>query len=96
MFLIRTCCFNYLRKRSSPPISSISQQIVNPELDENNIWVNRAELERLLRNELIREQSNINHLANQKTQSKEEFQKSTPTSTTNQNNHDQMRVIYEI
>lgn len=77
----RTCCFNYLRKRSSPPGP---QQMLNAELEENNIWMNRAELDRLMRSELMREQ---NHLElNQKPQTKEEFQKSAPTSNT----------IYEI
>lgn len=80
-----------MRKRSSPPGP---QQMLNAELEENNIWMNRAELDRLMRSELMREQ---NHLElNQKPQTKEEFQKSAPTSNTNQINHDQMRVIYEI
>lgn len=44
------------------------------EMEDNNIWMNTAELERKMRNEMMREQ-NINHLdLNQKSQAKDEFQ----------------------
>lgn len=85
-----------MRKRSSPSIPRTLEPQSLAEMEENNIWMNKAELERKMRNEMMREQ-NINHLDfNQKSQSKDEFQKSTPSSNTNQISHDQMRVIYEI
>lgn len=88
-----TCCFNYLRKRSAPPAPP---QPVNTEFEENTIWLNKAELEKLIHNEMMHQQ-NLNIL-NQKTPKKDDFQKSTTSSTQNGlgNNHDQMRVIYDI
>lgn len=95
-FIVRTCCFNYLRKRSSPFVPRALEPQSLAEMEDINIWMNKAELERIMRNEMMREQ-NINHLdLNQKSQSKDEFQKSTPSSNTNQISHDQMRVIYEV
>lgn len=87
----RTCCFNYLRKRSS---SAAIQPQFSSEYEENGIWLNKIELEKLIHNEIVRQQS----VANQKSPKKDDFQKS--TASTNQiglsNNHDQMRVIYDI
>lgn len=94
IFGCSTCCFNYLRKRSAPPAPP---QPSNPEYDgENAIWLNKAELEKLIHNELMHQQ-NLNIL-NQKAPKKDDFQKSTVTSSQigSNNNHDEMRVIYDI
>lgn len=90
-FLCSTCCFNYLRKRSSPPAPP---QPVNPEYEENTIWLNKAEVEKLIHNELMHQQN----ILNQKAPKKDDFQKSATTSGQigAGNNHEQMRVIYDI
>lgn len=91
--LCSTCCFNYLRKRSSP---SLQSQPMNSEYDENGIWLEKNDLGKMIRNELMHQQ-NLNIL-NQKAPKKDDYQKSAPISNelgTN-NNHDQMRIIYDI
>lgn len=85
-----------MRKRASPSIPRTLEPQPMAEMEDNNIWMNTAELERKMRNEMMREQ-NINHLdLNQKSQAKDEYQKSTPSSNTNHISHDQMRIIYGI
>ncbi|XP_031633311.1 uncharacterized protein LOC116347053 [Contarinia nasturtii] len=89
----RTCCFNYLRKRSSP---SLQPQPIN-EYEENGIWLNKVELEKLIHNELMHQQNP--NILNQKAPKKDDFPKSASISNQlgpNNNNHDQMRVIYDI
>lgn len=67
------------------------------EMENNNIWMNKAELERKMHDELMHEQNSINHLdLNQKSQSKDEILPKSIPSNTNRIRHDQMRAIYEI
>lgn len=95
--IFRTCCFNYLRKRSSPPIQQ--SQTLSTEYDDNAIWLNKPELEKIIRNEYLRQYNPNRMELNQKGAKKDDQQKSTLTSNSNQiltNNHDQIRVIYDI
>ncbi|XP_055323679.1 U-scoloptoxin(20)-Cw1a [Sitodiplosis mosellana] len=87
----RTCCFNYLRKRSSPPAQP---QPILPEYEENYIWLNKAEVEKLIQNELMHQQ-NLNYL-NEKAPKKDEKSTTTSTQIGLGTNHDQMRAIYDI
>lgn len=56
--------------------------------------MNKIELEKLIHNEIVRQQN----VANQKSPKRDDFQKS--AASTNQiglsNNHDQLRAIYDI
>lgn len=98
----RTCCFNYLRKRSLPPSSALQQiqqsQASANEYDSNGIWMTKNELEKLIRKEWSRlQESQLHSDPAQKSTKKDEFPKSTNSNQIDlANNHDQIRVIYDI
>lgn len=60
------------------------------EFEENAIWMNKAELEKLVHNELIQQEN----LLSQKGPKKDDFQKSATNQIDLNNNHD--HVIYDI
>lgn len=89
LFIIRTCCFNYLRKRSSSPPLQLRPPVL---FDENGIWMNKAEFEQMIHhpNEF-----------NGKSSKKDEYPKSAGIASGSgapvaSNNHDQLNVIYDV
>lgn len=69
------------------------------QFDDNGIWMNKAELEQIIHNDLMHRQNQYNSL---KPSKKDEYQKSTasaassPNSIPSPNNHDQLNAVYDI
>lgn len=102
--LYRTCCFNYLRKRSSAPIQQQqppSQSSNAVEYVDNTIWLTKGDLDKLIRKEIVRLQDSqaVSRLElNQKPPKKDiELPKATNSNQIDMpNNRDQIHLIYDI
>lgn len=92
MIFVRTCCFNYLRKRSQPP-----QPPAMYDDARENPWILRSQLEKIIHNAMVR-QENLSQFEQQKQMKhKPGFGDTTaPPPKGTGTGHDQVRVIYDF